>query len=1420
MPSALLPARDIRLPPPEPQQGPPGGGHHNHHDHHHEHEHANEHDSHSDDDGESHSSHSSYQRRHAPPDAPPPPTSIGPPTLAALSLIFLLLLYHLFGLALFTRGFLLTRRQLDGIRSESCTTPASASYIPTPPPGYGDGAELDPHWSALGSSGSSGQLAECALPASHTFDRAVVLIVDALRYDFLAPINDTKKGGGDSSSNAEWQPHPYQHGHLSLPAELLAAHPSHSFLSHFYADPPTTTLQRIKGLTTGTLPTFVDASANFGGGQRIEEDNWIDQLLLRARASKVGAGKVIFAGDDTWMGLFPNTFHRATPFDSFNVHDLDTVDRGVRRVLDPYLRQNGSSSSGSGAAEEAWRLLLLHNLGLDHAGHRFSSTHPSIKRKLLETNELVGDIINHLAGAPQAAGAAAQPRTLFVLLGDHGMDPQGDHGGDAELEVGAGLFMWSGGGGHDPVTFASESHPDIQHLLSPSSNSLIPPARLPFSTLGPSSLTHRSIAQIDLVPSLSLLLGLPIPFNSLGTVVPELFAGPASSSSSPASDPGTDLLLRALRLNAYQIRRYFKAYSSRGGSPDSQSGEDQEDKQDMSTSEGLGGELESEIDRLWAEARRADARFAFLASSSSSSSPPSHKAEVDEARRAASKAYFSYTRASLTHARSVWATFDIESMLKGLALLIVGLGALVSIVLGELGREERVGVVGDGLALVSEDEKDQKEQPGMVRVSRRVWRKASRAFVVGAGVSLPVWTALASVRGPGLLQRGWNVLESTIFTGALLSGLSLALGPSTSTLFPRSAPASFKTRYQALSKTVSPSRSTALLIGPALVHAALFASNSTILREDFIVLLGLGAILLGMFLSLAGRLPRPVSAATTSTAQSANAEEGGLRMSRRAFVLVKAAVLVLVILACARMGRYGSLCREEHGPTCVSNFYASVPRPQASPSSAGAAGGIKFGDSGGSGAAVLQSSAGEEEEQEQEQVHVLAPHMSVAGGLAAVAEGGATNSIPSILFAYLCALFLPSILQTLLTYARFSGERSAALGGNSNVGVAPRFLSWVVRPALLAGAGHWAADRLAGDAGSSAAAAAAAKVGAEAAAASETSSTAEWAAFGAIFVGRCAVGFLVVATLFWLLAPLCIELRQVDAPVSAPAAGASQQQQQQQQRKQVQLLGFGNVFGSTYLLLVSVVFGALFLTAQPSGQVTLAFSFVALVLLAELSAELRSASASASADATSKRGSTSPASSAAEIWSSHAVALLAHNAFFGTGHQATLSAIQWRTAFILTRVVTYPWSPVLVVLNALGPLVLLPAVGVGLVGVLWGLSPKAPVLPPPTPGDGEEDDEAATSAADLASNKAEQERKRKIASAHMYTLLHLTRTILILALYFQTLTLGSAVWSTQMRRHLMLYKVWTPRFMLAAMAGVGRDWQRKKEIMSRTIAAS
>lgn len=133
-----------------------------------------------------------------------------------LTLLIWVFSVHLAGIYLFTNGFLLTRLSLSELNDcSSCTFPP-------------------------------------------TYKRAVFLVIDALRFDFISP-------------NPPHPMSPNHHNVLSLPAKLTAAHPGKSFIFNAHADPPTTTLQRIKGLTTGSLPTFIDMGSNFGGSSIVED---------------------------------------------------------------------------------------------------------------------------------------------------------------------------------------------------------------------------------------------------------------------------------------------------------------------------------------------------------------------------------------------------------------------------------------------------------------------------------------------------------------------------------------------------------------------------------------------------------------------------------------------------------------------------------------------------------------------------------------------------------------------------------------------------------------------------------------------------------------------------------------------------------------------------------------------------------------------------------------------------------------------------------------------------------------------------------------------------------------------------------------------------------------------------------------------
>jgi phosphatidylinositol glycan class O len=448
---------------------------------------------------------------------------------------------------MFTKGFLLTRMVLEN--KSSCDVLPFEDILAQPqtaPSKQGKGC-----WH------------------EKTFDKAVVIIIDALRYDFTVPF----------ASSEETETAHLFHDNIPVLYETAVKNPANAFLLPFIADPPTTTLNRLKGLTTGTLPTFLEAGSNFAG-TAIDEDNLVAQLYH--------AGKnLVHLGDDTWQALFPGYFdtNLTHAYDSFNVWDLHTVDNGVNEHLFPLLRPENSSK---------WDVIFGHYLGVDHAGHRYGPNHAAMASKLQEMDRVIRDII-----------AALDDKTLLVVMGDHGMDTKGDHGGESSDEVEAALWMYSKRG-----IFGRTSKESV---------------------LPPKTARERFVPQIDLVPTLSLLLGMPIPFNNLGSPIEEAFSG--SKGDNWAN------LATVNRLTAAQVKRYQHQYA---------------------LARGAGDDDDSMV--LWAAAEEEWASKGFMKST---------------AARASNELYRKYQRHTLDICRAVWARFDVASMIQGVVILFAGIVYLV-----------------------------------------------------------------------------------------------------------------------------------------------------------------------------------------------------------------------------------------------------------------------------------------------------------------------------------------------------------------------------------------------------------------------------------------------------------------------------------------------------------------------------------------------------------------------------------------------------------------------------------------------------------------------------------------------------------------------------------------------------------------------
>ena len=254
-------------------------------------------------------------------------------------LITFVLCCHIVGLLLFCNGFLLKRIVIP--EYSKCT-----SFQPNTPQEHPPSNKTDPFSNSKTCTG---------LP--RTFKRVVWLLIDALRYDFMVYDPDLL------------HPVPIYRNKIPYVRDLLKEQPRNAKLFKFVADPPTTTMQRLKALTTGGLPTFIDIGSNFNS-YKILEDNLIYQAKGHAR-------NVTFMGDDTWLGLYPDMFTKVFDYPSLNVKDLHTVDDGVITHLLPELAQNDAD------------LVVGHFLGVDHVGHTYGPSHWTMGDKLTQMNDVL-----------------------------------------------------------------------------------------------------------------------------------------------------------------------------------------------------------------------------------------------------------------------------------------------------------------------------------------------------------------------------------------------------------------------------------------------------------------------------------------------------------------------------------------------------------------------------------------------------------------------------------------------------------------------------------------------------------------------------------------------------------------------------------------------------------------------------------------------------------------------------------------------------------------------------------------------------------------------------------------------------------------------------------------------------------------------
>ncbi|CAA9990933.1 GPI ethanolamine phosphate transferase 3, putative [Plasmodium knowlesi strain H] len=368
------------------------------------------------------------------------------------------------------------------------------------------------------------------------YDRIVVLLIDALRFDFtLYDPNYKKELENDESVDEEEKTSKevrfFQNNMMNL-HHMLKTEKDKTMLFLFQADAPTVTTSRLKSMVIGSIPNYLDLNENFSPSDDIQ-DNFIEQLYYNRKT-------VTAIGDDTLVKLTKNV-SRKLVYESFNIFDLYELDnKSKNHFYEEYPL-------------DYWDLLYVHVLGVDHVGHVGKPNSRKMKSVLKDFDIFVNDII-------QKVKSEEKKKTLFVLFGDHGQTRTGDHSGFSADETDSSLFIYS------PLKFMPLDKNinnksfilyDKDNLDRTNSDSLYE-----FSTCGSDKdqcfvesyknyhsylndlnkdrtyfYDVRFTKQINLVSTLSFLIGSTIPFCNVGNVIMDFIpkAYKDDAPSAPAS---------------------------------------------------------------------------------------------------------------------------------------------------------------------------------------------------------------------------------------------------------------------------------------------------------------------------------------------------------------------------------------------------------------------------------------------------------------------------------------------------------------------------------------------------------------------------------------------------------------------------------------------------------------------------------------------------------------------------------------------------------------------------------------------------------------------------------------------------------------------------------------------------------------------
>jgi len=328
--------------------------------------------------------------------------------------------------------------------------------------------------------------------------KVVFMVVDGLRFDYLLDFENMEHD------------------------ERLKVNKFKKLNQAFYQDPekfvvfraladfPTLTIMRVPCLMTGNIPQRANIVTAFGPISA-KEDSVFRQLHLENK-------KTFLAGDLTFFYYFGEYLDLITHQD---VDFFDNRNQNIDEVTHTAIKEK--------IAENDFDFFATHLLRIDHMGHAYSLYDKAAQTAIDDVDQLIMEVIDLI-----------DDDTILVFGGDHGMSPDGNHGGASPQETSTAFMAYHKKG------FMKYKHnsSEIKKVMRSVNE------------------TEAQVRQVDIVPTLSMLAGVPIPFSNMGSILNDLYpAGGDYLGEEDCADAAFEIqMMKDNFLNTLQIMNYFEKY--------------------------------------------------------------------------------------------------------------------------------------------------------------------------------------------------------------------------------------------------------------------------------------------------------------------------------------------------------------------------------------------------------------------------------------------------------------------------------------------------------------------------------------------------------------------------------------------------------------------------------------------------------------------------------------------------------------------------------------------------------------------------------------------------------------------------------------------------------------------------------------------